>query len=156
MDKRRKLLNTLVAAGSLTTLALSVIPTAVAAEGLVGEGEAAGTKIVIKDIKRDEGGTVTLQFQMVNDNEKPAPVYQLLDGSLDDKVHLIDAASKKKYLTVKDASDHCICSKAKGEVEKDKPINLWAKFPAPPDSVQKITVVVSGFIPVKSVPITPR
>jgi len=126
------------------------------AEELVGEGERSGTKIVVKDVKRDEGGTVTLRFQMSSDNETPEGIYQLLGGYLPDRVNLIDAANKKKYLTVKDASGKCLCSEIKGEVAKDKPVNLWAKFPAPPTTVQKITVVVSGFEPIESVPITDR
>ena len=126
------------------------------AEELVGEGERSGFKIVVRDIKRDEGGTVTLRFQMSNDNEAPEGIYQILDGYLPDKVHLIDAANKKKYLTVKDASGKCLCTEIKGEVGKDKPVNLWAKFPAPPTTVQKVTVVVSGFEPIESVPITDR
>ena len=126
------------------------------AEELVGEGERSGFKIVVKDVKRDEGGTVTLRLQMSSDNEAPEGIYQILDGYLPDKVHLIDAANKKKYLTVKDASGKCLCTEIKGEVAKDKPVNLWAKFPAPPAEVQKITVVVSGFEPIESVPITDR
>jgi len=126
------------------------------AEELVGEGERSGTKITVKDVKRDEGGTVTLRFQMSSDNEAPEGIYQLLGGYLPDKVNLVDAGNKKKYLTVKDASGKCLCTEIKGEVAKDKPVNLWAKFPAPPTDVQKITVVVSGFEPIESVPITDR
>jgi hypothetical protein len=43
-----------------------------------------------------------------------------------------------------------------GNVSNDSPVNLWAKFPAPPESVQKVTVVVGGFEPVESAPITAR
>lgn len=128
----------------------------VAAQGLEGEGERAGTKIIVRELKRDEGGTVTLKFHMINDNEAAESVYRLLDGPLDNHVHLMDAASKKKYLVVKDSSGACECSNVKGDVAKDKPVNLWAKFPAPPDSVQKITVIVNGFSPVESVPLTGR
>ena len=126
------------------------------AEELVGEGERSGTKIVVKDVKRDEGGTVTLRFQMSSDNEPPEGIYSVLGGYLDDRVHLIDAANKKKYLAVKDASGKCLCTEIKGNVAKDQPVNLWAKFPSPPTTVQKITVVVSGFEPIESVPITDR
>ena len=123
---------------------------------LAGDGERAGTRILIKDVKRDEGGTVTLRFQMTSDHETPEGIYQILGGYLPDRVHLIDAANKKKYLTVKDASGKCLCTDIKGNVAKDKPVNLWAKFPAPPTTVQKVSVVVSGFEPVEAVPITDR
>jgi len=140
---------------ALGFLAVSSLPLG-AQNALVGEGEKAGHKITVRDIKRDEGGTVTLRFQMVNENEKPEGIYQILGGYLDDRVHLIDAANKKKYLVVKDSSGKCECTTIKGNVGKDSPVNLWAKFPAPPESVLKITVVVSGFEPVESVPITGR
>ena len=130
--------------------------TGVRAQELTGEGERAGTRIIIKDIKRDDGGTVTLRFQMTNEEDAPEGIYQILGGYLPDRVHLIDAANKKKYLTVKDASGKCLCTEIKGNIAKGKAVNLWAKFPAPPATVQKVSVVVSGFEPVESVPITDR
>ncbi len=147
---RYRITPVIVAVGLLTSPGFAL------AEELVGEGERPGTKIVVKDVKRDEGGTVTLRFQMNSDNETATPIYQLVGGYLDEKVHLIDAANKKKYLIVEDASGKCLCTELKGDIGKDKPVNLWAKFPAPPATVQKITVVVSGFEPIESVPITDR
>jgi hypothetical protein len=32
--------------------------------------------------------------------------------------------------------------------------NLWAKFPAPPDNVEKISVVIPKFLPLDDVPIS--
>jgi hypothetical protein len=72
---------------------------------------------VVRDLKRDDGGTVTLRFH---------------------------------------TSGKCECTEIRGNVTKDGPVNLWAKFPAPPATVQKITVVVSGFEPIESVPLTER
>lgn len=146
----RIMLCTLVSLGLLST------STAVSAQELAGEGERAGTKVVVRDLKRDDGGTITLRFRVVTTNEQPSQLYQLVGGYLDSKVHLIDAANKKKYLVVKDSSNKCECTELRGSVAKDAPVNLWAKFPAPPATVQKITVVVSGFEPIESVPITER
>jgi hypothetical protein len=137
---------------SLGLLSASVV----SAQELAGEGERAGTKVVVRDIKRDDGGTVTLRFRMVSTTDTPAQIYQLLGGYLDSKVHLMDAAGKKKYLVVKDTTGKCECTAINGNVTKDAPVNLWAKFPAPPATVQKITVVVGGFEPIESVPITER
>jgi hypothetical protein len=129
---------------------------AAAQQALEGEGTRVGTKIVVRDLKRDDGGTVTLRFRMINDGAKPQGIYQLLGGYLDDRVHLLDAANKKKYLVVKDSAGKCECSQVRGNVGKGEPVNLWAKFPAPPAGVQKVTVVVDGFEPVESVPISAR
>ena len=141
---------------ALVSLGLLSTPTAVSAQQLVGEGERGGTKVVVRDLRRDDGGTVTLRFQVVSANEQPSQLYQLVGGYLDSKVHLIDAANKKKYLVVRDSSNKCECTEIRGSVAKDAPVNLWAKFPAPPATVQKVTVVVSGFEPIESVPITER
>jgi hypothetical protein len=142
---------------ALAILGLATPTSPVAAQGaLVGEGERPGTKITIRDVKRNDGGTVTLRFQLANENEARATIYSILGGYLDSKVHLIDAANKKKYLVIKDSTGKCECTAISGDVSKGSAANLWAKFPAPPESVQKITVVVGGFEPVESVPITNR
>ena len=141
---------------SLAALGLATTTGSMLAQELVGEGEKAGTKIVVRGLKRDDGGTVTLRFQVVNDSNVSHPMYQLIGNSLDGHAHLIDAANKKKYLVVKDSSGKCECAPIRDNVDKGSPVNLWVKFPAPPESVQKVTVVVDGFEPVESVPITPR
>ena len=141
---------------SLAALGFAATTAGVSAQELAGEGEKAGTKIVVRGLKRDDGGTVTLRFQVVNDGNAAQPMYQLIGNSLDGHAHLIDAANKKKYLVVKDSSGKCECAPIRGEVAKGSPINLWVKFPAPPESVQKVTVVINGFEPVESVPLTPR
>ena len=141
---------------SIAALGFASTAASVSAQELVGEGEKAGTKIVVRGLKRDEGGTVTLRFQVVNDGNTSQPMYQLIGNSLDGHAHLIDAANKKKYLVVKDSSGKCECAPIRENVEKGSPINLWVKFPAPPESVQKVTVVIDGFEPVESVPLTLR
>jgi hypothetical protein len=141
---------------SLAAWGLATTTGSMSAQELVGEGEKAGTKIVVRGLKRDDGGTVTLRFQVFNDGSMSQPMYQLIGNSLDGHAHLIDAANKKKYLVVKDSSGKCECAPIRGDVDKGSPVNLWVKFPAPPESVQKVTVVVDGFEPVESVPLTPR
>jgi hypothetical protein len=137
---------------SLTTVA----PQFAGAQQLSADGEAAGTKVTIRGLTRDEGGTVTLRFQVSTDRDKEQDLYHMLHGQLDGRVHLLDAGNKKKYLVVKDSSGKCECATVRGYVSKDSPVNLWAKFPAPPENVQKVTVVISGFEPLEQVPITAR
>jgi hypothetical protein len=132
-------------------------PISASAQALEAEGETPGTKVIVRDLKRDEGGTVTLRFQLLNDGEKPMKTYGVLGDLFTlDKVHLIDAKNKKKYLVVKDSAHKCLCSELKQDVVKGSKFNLWAKFPAPPADVQKISVIVPAFEPVESVPITDR
>ena len=129
-------------------------PALASAAELAGEGQTPGSKIVVSSVKRDAGGTVTLRFQLVNDGEEAVKTYGVFGEYFYlDKVTLMDAANKKKYLVVKSADGYCICSELKTDVVKGSRFNLWAKFPAPPDDVKKITVIVPGFEPVE-VPIT--
>jgi hypothetical protein len=140
---------------SIVLFGSSVLVTS--AQELTGQGTKSGTKVVIRSLQRDEGGvTVTLRFQIVSEREKPEGIYQLIGGYLDDRAYLVDAVNKKKYLMVKDSSGKCECTQIRGNVAKDEPANLWAKYPAPPESVQKVNVVVDGFEPVDSVSITGR
>src|SRR4051794_31675497 len=117
------------------------------AQELSADGDAPGTKIVVQDLKRDEGGTVTLRFQMINETDKK---FGDRCGFREDGgegcgpisgVHLLDAANKKKYLVVRDASRKCACAEFR-VIEPGSRINLWAKFAAPPVGVQKVTVIV--------------
>ena len=103
-------------------------------------------------------GVATLRFTVVNESDKQLNYNTMMDpsngeGATVDGIYLIDAANKKKYLVVKDADKHCLCSRNLEYVSPKGSVNLWAKFPAPPDSVQKIGVVVPHFIPMDHVAI---
>jgi hypothetical protein len=127
------------------------------AQEFIGEGQIAGTKVLIREIKRDEGGTVTVRFQLINETDTPHHSSQFTKTTaLNQAIHLIDESNKRKYLVVEDSSGRCVCAPLREEVRKDRPINLWVKFPAPPESVRKVSVIVSGFEPIESVPITAR
>jgi hypothetical protein len=141
----------------LTILAPAGVSPAAAQQPLEAEGQAVGSKVVIRDLKRDDGGTVTLRFQISNEDEKPLKTYGLLgEYYAMDKVHLVDAKNKKKYLAVKDSAHKCLCSELKQDIAKGAKFNLWAKFPAPPADVQKVSVIIPGFEPIEAVPITAR
>lgn len=121
------------------------------------DGEASGTRIEIQELKRVTGGTVMLRFVAINDSDQDIPNYlfQATEGTHSvDGVYLIDLAGKKKYEVVRDADKHCICSHDIPVVKAKSNLNLWAKFPAPPDGVEKIGVVVPHFIPMDDVPIS--
>jgi hypothetical protein len=121
------------------------------------DGEASGTRIEVMELKRVTGGTVMLRFVAINDSDQDIPAYlfQAQEGSHSvDAVYLIDLAGKKKYEAVHDADKMCICSHDIPAVKAKSNLTLWAKFPAPPDGVDKIGVVVPHFIPMDDVPIS--
>lgn len=124
------------------------------------DGEQGGTKVVIDDLKRG-GGMLTLKFTMYNNSNDylntgmrfQADGYKGNGGRSFSGITLIDGVSKKKYFVVADSDGNCECSEHVDDIKSKTQASLWAKFPAPPDNVQKITVVIPHFIPIEDVPI---
>ncbi|HEX2215118.1 MAG TPA: hypothetical protein VHG27_00210, partial [Xanthobacteraceae bacterium] len=81
------------------------------------EGDVPGMKVVVQELKRDEGGTVTLRFQLINDSDEEglSDSCAFRENSSEgcgpmSGVHLLDGANKKKYLVVRDSGKTCVCS----------------------------------------------
>ncbi|MCR4301555.1 MAG: hypothetical protein NUV51_08080 [Sulfuricaulis sp.] len=126
------------------------------------DGEQSGLSVEVTELKRGSGGTVTLKFAMVNNTKEKiyfGGSYGAGGGNVDDNsvsgAHLIDAVNKKKYLVVRDSEKKCVCSVVKSDIPVGERMNLWAKFPAPPDDVKVIAVMIPHFAPMDDVPITP-
>ena len=127
------------------------------------DGEKAGLSVEVTELKRGTGGTVTLKFVMVNNTKGQISFnYDYGDRGLSTidfdtvgGIHLLDAVNKKKYLVVRDSEKKCVCSTVKGDIPVDERMNLWAKFPAPPEDVKVISVMIPHFAPMDDVPISP-
>lgn len=123
------------------------------------EGDVPGLKIAINELKRTSN-TVTLKFTVYNGTDKSFSSQGVFDG--DDfhryrhlgGVHLIDTQSKKKYFVVTDSDGKVLSSNDFPDIAPRSQIMVWAKFPAPPDDVQKITVEIPHFVPLEDVPIS--
>jgi hypothetical protein len=123
------------------------------------EGDTPGLKIVINELKRTSN-TVTLKFTVYNGTDASFHSQGVFDG--DDYhryrhlggVHLIDTQSKKKYFVVTDSDGKVLSSNDFPDIPPRSQIMVWAKFPAPPDDVQKITVEIPHFVPLEDVPIS--
>jgi type IV secretory pathway VirB10-like protein len=124
------------------------------------DGERPGSRVEIQELKRVSGGTMMLRFALINDADQALNVgYDFGAGSTADfstvgGVHLIEAVGKKKYLVVRDSENKCDCSRGVKDLAAKSRANLWARFPAPPDSVERITVVVPKFSPMDDVAIS--
>jgi hypothetical protein len=142
----------LYASLSGAALALSLATSVALAQRAIAtaDGELPGFRIDITELKRTSGDTVTMKFTLINESEEQLHVRDVFSSRDVSGVHLIHAAGKKKYLTIKDASNppKCVCS---GEptryLEAGKSVNLWAQFPAPAADVQVVSVVFPHFIP---------
>lgn len=146
-------------AGLLVAWTLAGAFPAASQEVLSAEGETPDVRIEVRELKRGEGGTVTLRLRLVNESG------ETFDASCDMResgadscgtftgAYLLDPTNKKKYLVVRDTAGICVCSNIDG-IESGKKMNLWATYPAPPADVQKVTVIVPMFEPMDGVPIT--
>jgi hypothetical protein len=126
------------------------------------DGEKAGTRVEITELKRSSDNNLTLKFAMVNDGpdrlgfgyDYGDPQNSIKDFSSVAGVTLVDGANKKKYFVVRDTENSCLCSRDLKDIPAKSRANVWAKFPAPPDDVQKISIVIPHFGPIDDVPIS--
>ena len=123
------------------------------------EGTIPGTRIEVTELKRTSGETVTLRFTIVNESSRALHVPDVqsmvdLNGSYTvGNVHLIDLVGRKKYFTARDAEGQCVCS-VYGTVKARERANHWARFPAPPEDVERLSVIFPTFAPADDVPIS--
>lgn len=126
------------------------------------DGERPGTRVDVTELKRTSGGTLNLKLTIVNSTDKNLDVYSawLGDNAISKDsyrdvsgVHLIDPVNKKKYFVVTDAEKHCVCSVDIADIKPGASVNVWAKFPAPPPEVQKVTIEIPHFQPIDDVQI---
>lgn len=118
-------------------------------------------KVVVQELKRTSGGTVAMKFTITNGSDKSVGSgyefgdkdHEIIDHGSVGGVQLIDEAGKKKYFVVRDTEGKCVCSQKIKDVKPGESENFWARFPAPPDNVTKITVIVPHFQPMDDVPI---
>jgi hypothetical protein len=149
-----------------TTATQTAAPVAAPASGAAiasSEGELSDVRVDVTQLKRDSGGTVTLRFAVVNSSSDTTANNDnrwLADPSVSGEywtvsgVHLIDPVNKKKYFVVRDTDGACVCSREIDRIGPGKKMNFWAKFPAPPPDVQRVTVVVPHFAPLDDVPLS--
>jgi hypothetical protein len=149
-----------VAAAAIPASAPSV---AVAPAGIAtADGETAGVTATVKELKRASGGTISLKLVITNGSDKQLdtgyafvdPDNEVRDFNSIGGVQLIDPVGKKKYFVARDAEKKCVCSQGIKGIEPGASINVWAKFPAPPLDVQKISVIIPHFSPMDDVPIS--
>jgi hypothetical protein len=137
-------------------LACAVISGA-AAQELTAEGATPGQSIVIRDLKRDAAGNLTLRFRLVNDSccGVSGVMLRAQPSDASDKpsgVKLIDEATQREYLPLRGADGECVCSEMPN-TGKGERANLWIKFAGVPTEVKTVSVEVKTFEPVSGVPV---
>jgi hypothetical protein len=143
---------------ALATVLAAGVPTLLSAAEPIAttDGETPGVGLQVQELKL-VGGSLMLKFTVKNESDKALDIYSLMsghEGGTVDGVYLVDVPGKKKYLVVADSDNHCLCSRSIHNLEPHGGGAYWAKFPAPPDNVQKVGIVVPHFIPMDDVPIS--
>ena len=128
------------------------------------DGETAGLRLEVIELKRSSGDTLTLRFNLINDSGESFKAsgwyfgdykgHQNQDIGNVGAITLIDTVGKKKYFVIRDTDENCVCSNPIPSVNAKSRAALFAKFPAPPSDVKKIGVVIPHFIPMDDVPIS--
>jgi hypothetical protein len=137
------------------------VPPVKAAPLATSEASISGIRVDVTELKRGSGGTLTLKFTIVNESGRRLGHTDVgigFGGLMEAPytiggVHLIDAVGKRKYFVAKDSSGACVCSTF-GFVEAGARANHWAKFSAPPEDVERISVVIPPFAPLDDVPVS--
>ena len=112
--------------------------------------------MTVQELKRT-GNTVTLRLAVANDSKNEFQFGYYFGehdfGSIG-SIHLIDSSNKKQYFVVQNSDGNCVCSVNIANIPPGSGSVVWAKFPAPPDDVQKVTVEIPHFMPLEDVPIS--
>lgn len=151
------------AASAAYTVAAASAPGASASSAVASsDGERPGVRVEVTELKRSSSGTISLKFTIINDSDRKMGFgYDFADDSHHIKDHgsvggvtLLDPVGKKKYFVVRDSDTACVCSRDVRDIDPKSRANLWAKFPAPPQDVKKISIVIPHFAPMDDVPIS--
>ena len=140
--------------------AVPVAPAA-APNALVQEHET-GVEVTLVEAKRTGGDSVTVKWRYRNTTPNDVKLSKggtsWLDAyQLTSDAFLIDTANKKKYLVITDAEKYPLASKH-GDwqgvtLAPGQALSAWAKFPAPPPDVDKVSVTIAGVPPFEDVPV---
>ena len=131
-----------------------------------------GITLAVNQLRRSDPNTVTLIYTIANKGTKPftfdwtwgeAGFVEVANALTFDMsgVYLVDPEGKKKYLVLRDSNKVCLCTtgvlrsgtELKG-VEAGQETTMFAKFPAPPAEVSKMTVAVPHFPVLDNVPLS--
>ena len=147
---------------STTSAAPAPAPAPVAGGIASADADKPGVKVTITELKRSAGGTLSLKAVISNASDDSygfggqfqEPGHGGTDYGTIGGVSVVDPVGKKKYFVARDSDGHPLCSAELNAIKQGGSANLWAKFAAPPDDVQKVTVIFPHFQPLDDVPIS--
>mgnify|MGYP001262717257 CR=1 FL=1 len=124
-----------------------------------------GIEVSLLDVKRASGDTLNVYWRVSNQSSATQELvkcstgwyckYQLAAGNWGDGIYIIDSANQRKHLVVRTNKKPVVStSETPLSIEPGSSINLWAKFPAPPLDVKKVSIYIPGVAPMEDIPIS--
>jgi hypothetical protein len=148
------------AASSGTTAAVAAPPASAQNLG-VHEHESGDVDVVLLEVSRTSGETVTVRWKYVNRSDEKKRLTSERTGWLDpyrlaSDAYMLDTANRIKYTVLVDDSKHPIAGRHGQQnsyifVGPKQSLVTWAKFPAPAADVTKVTVNIPGAAPFEDV-----
>jgi len=129
----------------------------------VHEHEAGDVDVVLLQVARTAGDTVTVRWKYVNKSAEKKQLTNERTGWLDPyrlsaEAYILDTDNKTKYTVLVDDDKHPIAGKHGTQnsyiyLAPHQSLMTWAKFPAPAAGVTKVTVAIPGTEPFEGVPL---
>lgn len=129
----------------------------------VGEHESGGVEVALIEVKRASGDTLNVRWRYHNGTQEEQTLFE--GGSswytkyrLAADTYILDLVNQKKHLVLT-ADGNPITSQTTHDygtltLDPDGTINAWAKYPAPPSTVETLSVYISGVPPFEDIPIS--
>lgn len=126
--------------------------------------EAAGVLVVLLELKRTSGNTVTAKWEYVNSSDEVLAFEQAgcvgmgCTYTVAEEAQFIDGATRTKFEVLRDEQNKAVAQRYEGsklQVGGHQILNTWAKFNAPPEASSKVTFIIPGVSePFEDVPIS--
>jgi hypothetical protein len=126
--------------------------------------EISGIEVTLVELKRTSGDTITARWRYHNNNATAQKLTTAYGGTdpwkLAADTYLLDPINKKKYLVLLDSKNVPIAAKHGGSVQAisvgpGATLSTWAKYPAPPENVKKVSLYINGVAPFEDILIGP-
>ncbi len=120
----------------------------------VGVHEVTGVEVALTQVQRASGDTLTVRWSYRNRTQEAKPVTDEIG-----ETYLVDPINKKKYLMVRDANDLPVGGQdgdpnRVGGLPAGQTLTAWAKFAAPADDVERISVYIPNVPLFEDIPIS--
>lgn len=114
-------------------------------------------QIDIYSLKRIQDDILLLRLGATNNSSELFDLGFLMAETSDhlsgSNISLIDEPGQQRYISYDQSDGKCFCSSLEGEIQPGEKADLWVAYPAPPDDINKMTVLTPITPPLLDIPI---